>query len=88
MKNWDDIWQFCFFTTLLGFIITQLHGNILFAILTLVMGILTLLAIFFKIKDSFSKKDIKSDPINEPIRKLWDNKDDEHWNDALEVSNE
>lgn len=32
----------------------------------------------------YRKKDLnpeKSDPINEPLRKVWDNPDDEHWND-------
>lgn len=53
MKTWDDIWQFCFFSTLLAFIIFQ-NGNgesLVMGIMTLGFGLLTLTGIFFRIRE-------------------------------------
>ncbi len=33
-----------------------------------------------ELKEALEGSDKKDDPINEPLKKLWDNKDDEHWN--------
>jgi len=31
--------------------------------------------------------ELKEDPINKPVKDLWDNKDDEHWNDCKTHTN-